>query len=53
MHTACGIWAPLSLPSGGTSESVHVTFPAQFTDILKSFLIRDAQEDMQGTRLKQ
>lgn len=57
MRTRCGIWVLLDQQFGGISESTgpglyrSVSEPSALTMVC-SFLIKDAQEDLQGIRLK-
>lgn len=50
MHMLCGTWAQLGLPYGGTSEFD----PSDERQLANnnSFLVKDAQEDLQSRRLK-
>ncbi len=56
MRIACGIWVPLDPRSGGTSkfDQSHRSpyLLAMLTRPLISFLVKDAQQDMAGERLK-
>ena len=52
MRTACGIWELWCPPSGGTGELDKDPAQNLLTN-RKSFLLKDAEEDLAGQRLKQ
>lgn len=54
MRTVSGIWEPSGRPSGGTSESSFGKGDSHsVADIcIISFLVKDAQQDIAGERLK-
>lgn len=54
MRMRFGIWALLGLLFGGISKSTNFVLRlTERANVFDSFLIKDAQEDMHTTRLKQ
>lgn len=55
MRIVFGIWGPWGRQSGGISKSFN-SFPTCFCEelilIRNSFLVKDAQDDLEGMRLK-
>lgn len=55
MRIVFGIWGPWDRQSGGISKSFN-SFPTYSCEelilIRHSFLVKDAQDDLQGMRLK-
>lgn len=54
MHTVFGIWGPLDLQFGGISKCSSNQLPNRIVaDVCNSsFLVKDAQQDIAGERLK-
>ena len=52
MHTVYGIWERWAQLCGGISKSVALAADGLLTILFSSFLIKDAQQDIAGARLK-